>query len=527
MKTILKHILLTSLATIALFVLASFIFAKPVFATWGAEGSCDFAGFTTVSGSKTFPDEASCRTYVAQGDGICRKKANDAGYGFLSYTTFTLTKNCYQIGCGAGQWSLRDKCVTKDQWCVGTYGPDIHEAGDQCVCDAGFNFVDNRCITQDEACQSKYGANIHGDGDQCVCDDGFSFLNNQCVTKDKACQTKYDANIHEEGGQCICNTGYSFFNDACVPMDQYCHTVYGDNAYPRGDSCYCTTGYVFNEKNICVPQPISPQPIDNTDKKYPPPTNDNQKKKGKDANAAALDWFKSKGYGPEKLQNITDAQIGALVTALLYERIFKQITSAQAKFDKADQALSRAFANGSTEDPATLETIRRMFLDSWLDDPQNQKTSMMMAMLERKKGNDSTADVYEKLAYANLNTSERTTLSSKNQDAQRSFRDKLVEKEAAQTQLERELRESSFTNRMKNEISDAITSAQESAKEICYRTKPCDWAYAKKIEIMTKASNLSQEISDLMNDPIKTTFGIDRKKVKERLGIQKSKNGEQ
>lgn len=89
-----------------------------------------------------------------------------------------------------------------------------------------------------------------------------------------------------------------------------------------------------------------------------------------------------------------------------------------------------------------------------------------------------------------------------------------------------ELQKSSLMNQMKEEISRDITSAQEATKEICNKIKPCDWAYAKKVALLTKAEHLSQKVSDLMNDPLKTAFGFDRKKTIEELGGKESKNGE-
>ncbi|MCI0533077.1 FecR family protein [bacterium] len=203
----------------AFFISALFLFSPAqVFAEWRASGSCDFAGFTTVSASETFPDEASCRAYAARGDGICREKANAAGYDFLAYTTFTLTEPCRQIGCDAGSWAFNGQCLPADEWCVRTYGPNIHAEGDNCNCDAGYSFVDGRCISLDSWCRDTYGANIH-----------------------------------EEGGQCICDDGYSFANGACVTLDSWCRATYGENAVTDGENCNCKAGFVFNDKNVCVP----------------------------------------------------------------------------------------------------------------------------------------------------------------------------------------------------------------------------------------------------------------------------------
>ena len=472
------------------FVLAALIFAKPVFAaTWTASGECNFGDFYSESASKTFVDEASCRAYVARGTGICRDYT-DIDFVFK----FTLIEDCHQVGCNTGYWSFNEKCITKDQWCEATYGPNIHGEGDQCSCDSGYSFIDGRCITKDEGCQVKYGANIH-----------------------------------EKNGKCSCDTGYSFLNNACVSIDQYCRATYGENAYEKDDSCYCRTGYVFNEKKVCVPESASPQPTNNADKKFLPPTNPEPPRKiSEEEKAMILEWLRSRGFGPEDIKKIDDADMWHFITSPLFEELRKGKTNAEEKYKKADSALSQALADGSIGDLVTLENIRKMFLDAWFDSPQDKKTNLMMAMLERERGHDSTSDIFYKFAYAGLNKPERAAISSGIENAKiityadifNSMEREKRQQEVERTWQEQALQKSSFMNRMKDEINNDITSAQKATKEICKSIGPCDWTYAKKVEIVTKAENLSQKVRDLMDDPIKAVFNIDRKKIKKDLGIK-------
>lgn len=199
-----------------------FIFTPPVFADWSASGSCDFAGFTTISASETFPDEASCRAYIANGNGICKEKADAAGYGFLSYTNFTLTEDCHQTGGDEEQ----QPAYTEPQ-------PNKPSCG---------------------------GANEYYSNGRCYCNTDYARFNGTCVSIDQWCKATHGANIHGENGKCACDAGYRFLNKACVTSNQWCSATYGGNAYERGGSCYCGTGYVFNEKKICVQEAIKQPP---------------------------------------------------------------------------------------------------------------------------------------------------------------------------------------------------------------------------------------------------------------------------
>lgn len=433
------------------FILASLIFTPPVFAAWSASGSCDFAGFTTINASETFPDEASCRDYVARGDGICKEKADAAGYGFLSYTTFTLTQNC------TGGDEEPQPAYPEPQ-------PNESSCG---------------------------GANEYYSNGLCYCNTGYARFNGTCVSVDQWCQATYGANIHGENRKCTCDAGYSFLNGECVTIDQNCRSTYGENAYEKDDSCYCKTGYVFNEKKICVPESkqttipsINPQDIQK------PPTKD----------------------------EVARAEIIRALNAT------KPLNPAAAKI-KLKYANEKMFfkrgpdlGDPNMRDPKILEEIRKLYLDAWLADPRNKETNLMMAMLERARGNDSTADVYEKLAYAVLDKPGQSAVSSGLESAQkRAMGDILREKEVIKTWQEQEAKRSSLMNRMKNEFNAEMEYAQETLKEACYKIKTCDQAYAKKVEIMAKAEKLSQKVSDFMDDPLKEAFGFDRKKVKEDL----------
>lgn len=539
-------------AVFVFFILASFVFIQQVFATSVASGRCTYNayGYThSEERSRSFPDEATCRAYAARGNAIC------AEYSGGLPGAFTLTRNCTsdeqqcqdkyggnihaegdRCVCNAGYNFVGDKCITVDESCRERYGGNIHGEGDTCACDTGYNFANDRCVTLDESCQAKYGANIHGEGDQCTCDTGYTFAGDKCVVQDqdKGCREKYGANIHADGDQCSCDTGYNFLDNACVLAGDSCRSTYGENSYDKDGSCYCKTGYTFDEKKVCVPESVFPWRDNNTDKKYSERTNNADKKDDEDAKAAAENWLKSGGHDLKDIKNTTNSDIKMLAAALTEERIASQEARAREKLKKANDALSQALDDMSAYDPATRERIRQQFLDAWLDDPKNKETNLMMAMLERERGNDSTADIYEKLAYASLKRSERAALDSKAAKAKALTYDDIfssLESEKRQEEVERtwrkqELEKSSLMNRMKDEIDANIISAHKAAKAICDSTSSCDWAYAKKVEIMTKAENFSQKMRNSMNDPLKEIFGIDIQKTISQLGGQKSANGE-
>ena len=64
-------------------------------------------------------------------------------------------------------------------------------------------------------------------------------------------------------------------------------------------------------------------------------------------------------------------------------------------------------------------------------------------------------------------------------------------------------------NQLRQNVNDAIGEAKETAKDACYGVSACDWAWAKKVGIITEAQKLSREVREVMNEPIKKTFGFD------------------
>ena len=216
--------------TIILGILPLLLFTPPVFADWSASGSCDFAGFTTISASETFPDEASCRAYIAKGNGICKEKADAAGYGFLSYTNFTLTEDCHQTGGDGEQQPAYSE-------------PQPNEPS----------------YSEPQPNEPSCRANEYYSNGRCYCNTNYARFNGTCVPIDQGCQAKYGANNHGENGKCVCDAGYRLLNKACVTFNQWCSATYGGNAYEKGGTCYCGTGYVLNEKKICA-QEAAKQP---------------------------------------------------------------------------------------------------------------------------------------------------------------------------------------------------------------------------------------------------------------------------
>lgn len=142
-----------------------------------------------------------------------------------------------------------------------------------------------------------------------------------------------------------------------------------------------------------------------------------------------------------------------------------------------------------------------------------------MAMFERKKGNESAADMYEKLSLANLTPAQRDALLSGKENARTKIREDMFhDQEMTKAQQEQALKDSSIMNRAKTEINNDVASLQENSRELCYKVAACDWVYAKKVEIMTIGGKLSQKVDNFMDDILKAV-GIDRKKAKQELGI--------
>ncbi|MDO8537171.1 MAG: hypothetical protein Q7R94_02910, partial [bacterium] len=315
-----------------------------------------------------------------------------------------------------------------------------------------------------------------------------------------------------------CGADEWMLNGACVTKNQWCQATYGPNIHPDGDNCNCDAGYNF-VNNACVPEPKQT---------ITPPLNPGNN----DAEVVLTRLLKKIGYTGDITQ-IGTADVELLASALQYENLKRNKTIARLKQIEAEAALAKAFEAGNAHDPIVQENIRQMYLDSWLDDPLNPKTNMMLALLERERNNISTADLYRKFAHAGLSQSEQNALSSGAEIAKirtlgEIFHEKEIrEKEVAKTWQDQELKKSSLMNQMKNEIGRDMASAQEATKEICNKIKPCNWAYAKKVEIMTKAQDFSKKVSEAMNDPLKKVFGFDIKKMANDLGGQETANEKQ
>ena len=469
------------LCVFAVFSLATmFIFVRPVFANWTASGECDFAGFTTIGASETFPNEATCRAYIARGDGICKEKADAAGYSFLSYTTFSLTQDC----------------TGDDQRCQAKYGANIYAEGDRCICDTGYSFLNDACVTQDKACQITYGANMHAENESCVCDAGYTYSGGGCISEDEWCRKTY-GNAHAENGKCPCDSGYWFLNGKCVTPDQWCSATHGANSREENGRCISGSQSVQGQTSQSSPalKPSTPPPQTIINKKTSAPP------------AKKL---------PPKPPTKDEAARAEIIRALNASKPLNP-AAAKIKLKYADEKMLAKrgdLGDPNASDPKILEEVRKLYFDAWLANPRDKKTNIMLAMLEGKLGNDFKAATYEKIAYAVLDNSGQSAISS---GIERSMGDILREKEVLRTWREQAAKESSLKNRMKNEINAEMTYAQGVLKEACYKIKPCDQAYAKKVEIMAKAEKLSQKVSDFMDDPIKAVFGVDRKKVKEEL----------
>lgn len=504
------------LGVVAVFSLATlFIFAPPVFAATYTESSgCTITicinGCTNypVGGSKSFFDEASCKTYF---DGV---KSACAGYNY------SVNQEC-TLSCGADEWVLNGACATKNQWCQATYGPNIHEENEKCNCDSGYTFLNNACVTNDQACQAQYGAYIHRQGDLCVCDSGYTSSNGRCISEDEWCRATY-GNAHAENGKCPCDSDYWFLKDTCVTPNQWCSGTYGGNSHEENGQCTSESQSVQQGQASLQPpsivQPPTVQPSTAQPAKPSSPQTTNIKKTPAPQKTTTLPAKKPSPQQPTN--DVDEIQKAAVLHSF---KAAKQLDPAQAKIKvkSADAALTQAFLDKSIKNPATLENIREMYRDAWLDDPKNKKTNLILGLLEGKRGNYSTADVYKTIAYSGLSEMERDILSEGLNNAKtKIFADISREQEVAKTWEAQKLKESSFVNKLKRDFDDHWGEAQETAKNACNLIKPCNLVYQKKVEAMTKAEEFSQKVSDLMNDPIKTVFGFDRKKAKEELGVK-------
>ena len=387
-------------------------------------------------------------------------------------------------GCAAGDWDLNGKCVTKDQWCNATYG-NSHEENGQCPCNDGYAFSNSRCISEDEVCRAT-SANASVKNGQCSCDAGYGELNNKCVTIEEWCQATYGADSRAENGSCV-----SASQRTQIPIQPSTRPA--------------------------------PKPIIEINKTQTSPVKQSSEPAKKTSSARQL--------SVQEIQAITVYLFGAMgYDADDFDRametideIFKAARGLPSKKELNDRALvkrkdadkefTEAARDGRINNPDTRERIRKMYLDSWLDNPQDKKADMMMAIFEKDKGNNDTADVFEKFAYMNLSQKERNILTTAVNKAKESMGDKLMGGEVNRTLLKQQLEASSVINQLKQNVNGEIARAQETAKDACYGNSACDWIWAKKVGIITEAQKLSRSVRDLMDDPTKAMFGIDRKNL--------------
>ncbi|MDO8558677.1 MAG: hypothetical protein Q7S09_05895 [bacterium] len=450
--------------------------------------------------------------------GVCRYGCEEPSCPADKYYS---NGKCY---CNGGYWDLNGSCVPPDQWCRATYGENFVEVDGGCNCIAGYWKLDGSCVTPDQWCRSKYGSNIHAENDKCSCDAGYTFINNACVNKDWACRLKYGNNSYEEGGRCYCGTGYTMLNETCVTNDQACRSKYG-GAYAANDGkCYCLSGYVFNANKFCVPSSIqttalpsakptslpriTPGPLPTKTAK---PSEEPKLQLSREELRALIGirkWVNEAENNWTELEEMTywaSARIGKSTLSDLLRR-------AGTKRDKADSAFSKAAKEKKLQDPEVLEEIRNMYLDSWLDNPQDKKTAMMLAMLEREKGNTDSADAYEKMAYWNLRKQERLAfeeLVDKERNTE-PLRDRLLKTEADRTLWEKQLQESSVASQVRRNVDDAMEQAKETAKNACRKIDMCDWAWMKKVETTMMAEKYSTRVGEILHNPIKTVIGVDK-----------------
>ncbi|MEK7131359.1 MAG: hypothetical protein AAB797_01305 [Patescibacteria group bacterium] len=355
-------------------------------------------------------------------------------------------------------------------------------------------------------------ANSSYSNGQCNCNAGYwMFKDMACVTKDEWCGRTYGYNSHEANGECPCDAGYTFLNGACVTDNEWCKATYGEGYFREGNLCASKSqpaqGQTSPKTIINIQKTPATQPSQKTQsaKKTPPP----RKLTNQEMLARVKLWegvleydHKDAQQSVEAMWDMLAAAMGRPTRAMLNQR-------AKIKRDAADKEFKEAARDGRIRNSATRENIRKMYYDSWLDNPLDKKTEMMMAVFEKDKGNRDTADVFEKFAYMNLGQKERNTLAAAVNRARESMGEKLMREEVNRTLLKKQLDASSFMNQLRQNVNDAIGEAKETAKDACYGVSACDWAWAKKVGIITEAQKLSREVREVMNEPIKKTFGFD------------------
>ena len=322
-----------------------------------------------------------------------------------------------------------------------------------------------------------------------------------------------------------------------MTYNQACRANHGAHSYGDNDSCYCDSGYDFNENDICVRESESPQPtnepggqtIEGPDDIFAERRNELRNRGISDEDALAL-FQLLLGAEPEDRRQQLDSLINWLAAAAERARTEEQlarIARARITLKEADAALNLALEKDSIKDPKMLEATKERYKDSWLMNPLDKKTNMMMSILERQQGHDSAADAFHSFAWLSLTKPERDALLAFAETAKLdTLGDIFHAREAERAQAEKALRDSSFMHRLGEEFDDLAVSAQETTKDACYKVSVCDWVWQKKVAIMTTAEKLSEKVSDLMNDPIKTIFGVDRNKIIKGLEGQQSTNGQ-
>jgi hypothetical protein len=404
----------------------------------------------------------------------------------------------------------------------------------QCICNAGYWLFNGACVSDDEWCSATYG-NSHEENGECPCNDGYWFQNGKCISADEWCRSTY-GNAHAVNNECPCDAGYWFLNGACVTKDQWCRATYGGNSHEEGDFCVSESqqiqGQIQQSQLLPQAQPSAPPPpqiIINIEegKTSPVKKSSQQPQKIKPAKKDS----KTRQLSVQEIQAITVYLFGAMgYDADDFDRAMETIDEvfkaarglpnrkelndrALVKRKSADKEFIEAARDGSIKNSETRERIRKMYLDSWLDNPRDKKADIMMAIFEKDKGNNDTADVFEKFAYMNLSQKEKNTLTAAVNRAKESMSEKLMIEKADRVLLQKQLDNSAVMNQLKQNVNSEIAKAKETVKDACYGNSVCDWVWTKKVGIMTEAQKMSQDVRNLMNDPVKTIFGIDRKNL--------------
>ncbi len=123
-------------------------------------------------------------------------------------------------------------------------------SGNSCICNKGYLWKENSCISYDQSCHESLGPNSYGDKDFCYCSKGYKMnsTKTQCIQDyENFCGPN---SYYSPLLGCKCNTGYEMKNGSCkyspivkVVIPTKCITT---------NPCTCINGYKPIGNSSCV-----------------------------------------------------------------------------------------------------------------------------------------------------------------------------------------------------------------------------------------------------------------------------------